>query len=612
MENPRRGSRAVAIECLGGYLPRRVFAGEADAMPRCSAPWYELNISAPDNIVSACCYYSGAKDAWQDQPVDIAGYWNSPAMQTIRRINNGSPPEEPNGCSNCFYFVNRKEGAQYFDLAAAREWVHLSPKQADNLRRACEDFENGREEATCTPLRIYANFGFACNLDCTMCHQVPRRRSNRRQVTAESLLAWPDTLAAALEVTVIGGEPFALPEAIKFIRAFIADPAYDEVRLVICTNGTVHHKHMDVLRRKRKLSMAISLDSIGEGFERIRVNGKWPVVERNILEFLELQRTTHPEWSLQTNALIQKNAIPLLPRFAEFHANHNLATSFYDFISFRGTEDTFDDENVLHNPHLLDDMPDWEDYFTEAIETFKRAGIDVAANTLDHYRNRLAAAVGEHRARAAEEVQLWAINRWEPILACRDAEQIAAAFAYSPAPEAGLPLFARQDAEIMFSRARDGDHAATEFLPLQVGAEGGVLRLRLSWSELQGRRRAHVWVQGEDLAELQTERRLSTSRAGAKELVLTVRLGPGPHRVRLVAMPTGEDASLLPGLVEVDLAGSAEEVAEEMLDAADMIVAAPSEPAPGPSAVAPASVAGWGLRRLYRTWRERARGSPPA
>ena len=56
---------------------------------RCSAPWYELNISAPDNVVSACCYYAGDKDPWHDGVTDIRTYWNSKALREIRRIHGG-------------------------------------------------------------------------------------------------------------------------------------------------------------------------------------------------------------------------------------------------------------------------------------------------------------------------------------------------------------------------------------------------------------------------------------------------------------------------------------------------------------------------------------------
>src|ERR1700693_3517494 len=54
----------------------------------CNAAWYELNISSADNCVSACCFYGGKKDPWSDEFRSVDEYWNSPHMQTIRRINS--------------------------------------------------------------------------------------------------------------------------------------------------------------------------------------------------------------------------------------------------------------------------------------------------------------------------------------------------------------------------------------------------------------------------------------------------------------------------------------------------------------------------------------------
>ena len=522
---------------------------------RCSAPWYELNISAPDNVVSACCYYAGDKDPWQDGVTDIRTYWNSKALREIRRIHGGSIVPSQNGCSNCFYFQNREAGAHYFDFGQTP--ADLSVAQRENLRRAKDDFEHGRETATCTPLRIYANFGFACNLACTMCHQVPRREANRRQVGSNTILAWREALESALDVTVIGGEPFALPEAIAFIRAFAAEPAFDSVRLTICTNGTVHHKHIDTLRQKRKLSMAISLNSIEEGFERIRVNGKWNVVEQNILRFMELKRTERPEWSLQTNSLIHKSSIPLLPRYAEWHARHGIVTSFYDFINSRGTEDAYYAENALHNPQLLDDMPDWENYFQEAIKIFRAARLDVAASTLDHYRARLAESVKRQQEADARRRPTRGINAWEPVLAIQGAIEIFTHFAYSPGVSGATPLVAQQGNDVVFTKMREGDHLASDFIALAVAAPDGIVRVRLRWRPSDTRRRAHIWVQSGNQQEIEVTRESIVRDARAVEITLTATLSPGKHRIRLVAMPVGEEESVLPESIELQVGGGA-------------------------------------------------------
>src|SRR5262249_52887784 len=127
---------------------------------------------------------------------------------------------------------------------------------------AMEEFAANRQILTAKPLRFYVNFGFACNLSCIQCHQVPRRATEGRQVSYDVLSKWREHFKSALEVCVIGGEPFALVEALKFIRAFVEDEEMKDVRLSIFTNGTLHHRHMETLVKKRKLSLAISMDSI--------------------------------------------------------------------------------------------------------------------------------------------------------------------------------------------------------------------------------------------------------------------------------------------------------------------------------------------------------------
>jgi len=525
-------------------------------MNRCAAPWYELNISAPDNCVSACCFYAGQKDLWHDEPRDIREYWQSSAMRTIRQINGLKELPGPNGCSTCFYFQNRKEGHEYFKFDVA--FPDLSAAQRDNLNRARQDFEQGIERVTCTPLRIYANFGFACNLSCTMCHQVPRRGQNSRQVRAETILSWRDALKAALDVTVIGGEPFVLPEAVAFIRAFVEEPEYDSVRLTICTNGTVHHKHLQTLRKKRKLSLAVSLDSIGAAYEQIRVDGKWNVVEKNILDFVEIQRTDRPDWSLQTNALVLKRGIPLLPQFAEWHARHGIVTSFYDFINSRGTEDAFYSENALHNPQVLDDLPDWEHYFNEAVSTFKKAGQHVAANSLDHYRQRLVEAVHAHRKSRTAYDRLQRTNAWECILEASSADALLGHFAYSAAPGAANKLLKQEGDRVIFSEMRMGDHLATAFHSFRIGPQGGVARVRLRWPADETMRRAHMFLQNDALHEIETVREPATRRDGTFETVLMAKLQPGSHRFRLIAAPVGEIQSALPSRVEFAIGGDAQ------------------------------------------------------
>jgi hypothetical protein len=102
-------------------------------------------------------------------------------------------------------------------------------------------------------------------------------------------------------------------QAVKFIRAVIEDTELGDVQLTICTNGTLHHRNMDTLVRKRKLQLAISLDTIGEEFEQIRVGASWNQIERNILMFLETGKRLGYPWRVQAPAMLLKTNVPRLP-----------------------------------------------------------------------------------------------------------------------------------------------------------------------------------------------------------------------------------------------------------------------------------------------------------
>jgi hypothetical protein len=355
---------------------------------------------------------------------------------------------------------------------------------------------------------------------------------------------------------VIGGEPFAMPEAIAFMRGFIDDPEYEDVRLGVCTNGTVHHKHMETLRKKKKLSLAVSLDSIGQAFEKIRVNGKWDIVERNLLEFIEFQRSDRPEWQLQTNALILKTGITSLPEFADWHVRHGVITSFYDFINSRGTEDAFFAENPLHNPQILDDLPGWEDYFCEATEKFRAACMPIAADTLDHYRARLATAVRDHRKANAVSEKLRRTNSFKSILKTNNADEFIEKFAYSRAPGETESVLQRSGDAVIFSKVREGDHVATRYFAVLAGAKDGAVRVKLKWPA-NAPRRAHVYIQNIGSHEIVCARETFLRPSGVFEMVLTANLPRGRHSIRLVVVPVGEDESALPTAVEFEAIGDA-------------------------------------------------------
>ena len=196
-----------------------------------------------------------------------------------------------------------------------------------------------------------------------MCHQVPRRKQERRQISADILRRWKPQFRVALDITVIGGEPFVLTEARRFIREVIDDEELENVQLTICTNGTLLHKHWDTLTRKRKLQLTVSLDTIGREFEQIRVGADWERIERNILDFQDLGRRLKFPWQVQSPCMLLKTNVPRLYDCADWAIVHGVQPGFYDFVAARGIERTFETDNVVADPGLLSDVSGWEKCF---------------------------------------------------------------------------------------------------------------------------------------------------------------------------------------------------------------------------------------------------------
>lgn len=533
-------------------------SSKVDWMNGCSAPWYELNLSAPDSNVSACCYYGGQRDYWHDHGVDLDSYWNGPGIREIRRIQAGKVSAS-NGCSSCFYFQQTLSGKgwvgdNYYDFAKLPE--KLSPAQEENWLLAKADFEAGVEIARCTPLKLYANFGYTCNISCRMCHQVPRRGELKRQILADTILSWHDALERCLEFYVIGGEPFAIPEAVKFIRKFAPDERYDAVRLVILNNGTVLHKHWDTLRQKRNLWIGVSLDSIGDGYNQIRLGGNWADVERNILTALEIKSKTHPDWTVSTNANIQKAGIPYLPDFARWHVKHGVHTFFFDFISAPGVEDTFHTDNVLQNPQLLDSIPRWKEYFEEAAAIFRSGGWNAQAALLEQYSARVVASAEEKSERIASMRRLRGRNDWSSITA-RDGSRnlVNEVTPASKDTSSEVPLV-RVGSLTGFAKTRLGDSFRSDLIPLLVPQGGGKFRVRAHWPKgvaADGYTRlAHVVVQDNYGTELVDFREYFDFGFGT-ELTLVGDVPAGTKALRLILKPLGEEVTLLPDTLELDV-----------------------------------------------------------
>jgi len=354
----------------------------------CCAPWTDVYMSSADNWTSCCCFYLGDRlsaFAENGEPRRLDEVRSGKGMEALRAFQAGGPPVD--GCGTCPYSIDVASQTHfYFDFAVTDP---LSERQQANLELVRAEFERGELRPLSKPLRAAFYFSWGCNLACAFCYQVPWRDQWRTALPDDLFERCRDDFLSMLQVECIGGEPFAIPGALAFMRKFAADPELAPVRLRLTTNGTLLHKHLRWLRNKDRVSFYVSLDSVGDGYEYLRVGAQWPQMRANLLAVQQAIRSDRPEWRLLTYALLMKSAIPHLPDFARFHTENGITTMFDMLRLNRGNEEEIYHQDVVAFPALLDDIPGWRDYFTEALAIFEAAGFSGEARSLAGLLDRI-------------------------------------------------------------------------------------------------------------------------------------------------------------------------------------------------------------------------------
>jgi sulfatase maturation enzyme AslB (radical SAM superfamily) len=354
----------------------------------CNAPWFELNLDYSGRI-SCCCFYGGNTDTWDNEsPHDLEYYWNSIKMQQVRSINTSAITEDNTGCSNCSYFQFKTSGSQYMP-GFHNIPIGLTPQQENNWKQAVDDYQHRRIKVNSYPIRYYFNFGLHCNLSCIMCLQRADRKIKKKQLNSDILLKWKPYFIRGNEIWIVGGEPFAIPQALHFIKAIVADSELSSVCLYLYTNATRLHEYMELLKSKKKIAIQVSLDSIGETYEHIRKGGSWAQVERNLLTFKEVGLHNNLDWRVITSNIVMKSSLPTLVDLVDWSIQHNIKPFFNDFISVPSIQSVFEVENIFAYPKLLDKIPEWESILSEASEKLESNGWSDSASTLNTMKETL-------------------------------------------------------------------------------------------------------------------------------------------------------------------------------------------------------------------------------
>lgn len=359
----------------------------------CADPWSILVLSPAEDRVTPCCVYADHGEALFLPDGSLSGIealWNGPMLRTARQVQAGLVTA-PHGCSGCAMSFDAPTSLSEpsFEQFAADA---VTPEQQANFDLAREDYRNKAATMRALPVKHVVFFGWGCNISCRICNQVPHRDSLQGKLPAGAYQTWREAMRVAAVVECLGGEPFALPAGLDFMRTFAADRGMDHVRLLITTNGTLLARHLDWLKEKPRVSFNVSIDSVGAGYESIRVGGKWDVVEANLRAVRAIAATENPQWTITANALMTKTGIYHLPDFARFLVDADIHTTFHQLRPTRGIEETLYQEDILGYPRLLDQMPDWQHRMAEAETIFRNAGFYAEASALEGFALRLRGA----------------------------------------------------------------------------------------------------------------------------------------------------------------------------------------------------------------------------
>lgn len=372
---------------------------EKQDLKRCTLPWYGMAITGyPDlPVFSPCCFlYERAETVPNIGDVDLDIIKNNELFKSTRLANSNDNEAinqiNPNYCTSCIYYdssneIKSPDISQFVD-------DDLTQEQIDNYKLAKSEFESEKIHIESTPIFFNILQGTNCNLNCGMCYQRPLVKedpsSAKDKISAEDVLKLKPYLRKALQITLVGGEPFVMKECLKLIKVLVEDPDFQTVRISLWSNATLIDKHLKMLKKHPKITLFTSPDSIGSTYEYIRRGAKWDKFESNVKAFQKMSKDNNLKWDVKTNNILMKSSIDRIEEYASWCVENNIEAYFSLLWSCLGQEEFCSQEDVIANPQLLDSVLNWDIKLKKAIEIFETASNQkVAVDMLTFYRDKI-------------------------------------------------------------------------------------------------------------------------------------------------------------------------------------------------------------------------------
>lgn len=364
-------------------------------------PWSGMLLTYNGNVTIGCCVYKGEPDRWDvDNPPELQELWNSKKICSERRFfkENNFLNSGCKGCQCIVMDVNDERVINSFSKVATES-------QKNNWDLIVESSNNGLENIENAPSKLELCFTSKCNIKCVMCFlEYMKYDGGRKELSSDMLLSNRSFLSKIDTFLVTGGEPLISKEAIKFIEGMVQDEELRNSELHLVTNGLLLHKVMHLLEKLPRVRLSVSIDGVGEAYEKIRVGGKWSQLATNIDAFLDRKESLAKDWKFDASCVLLKTSVEHLESLVDWIIEKNIDISFLDL---RPTRYTFN-EDLIGNCIARDSI-DWRGILDRSIERLNEVGKGTIADRLKKYSNELEKITGDNDLHRG-------VNDWQSFL----------------------------------------------------------------------------------------------------------------------------------------------------------------------------------------------------
>lgn len=276
---------------------------------KCIEPFILFGIHNKGHCYSCCPVWSkvGSVGTLNDRN-SIMALWNSKKMQGIRKAIFDDQLAKVCDFKYCPYAVQNENR----DLEALKT-------EDSHFNRILDEISAGHTVMESAPFILFLANSNQCNLRCVMCNLKPHYPKDDERLD-EILFSKtiPEVLPDISRLSMAGsGEVLLNSYSRKFLQTLSAD-RYPNLKISLLTNGTLlTPEFWQTIRHNRYDQISVSIDAATPTtYERLRRNGKWSVLRRN-LDWISTLRKEKRITEFKITFVVLKSNYSELKQFVE-------------------------------------------------------------------------------------------------------------------------------------------------------------------------------------------------------------------------------------------------------------------------------------------------------